>query len=130
MIKSNRIFSAVRAADAADWGLGDALLKELGPSTASGFHKRVVACAEELADLGFDYGPQELRRSRLRAVPPERRWREASWSLHAEARNPDVLDVMLASDHMPAPIKERRELSAAIRLSLALRRRPKSTTQI
>lgn len=99
---SNRFpetISAMSRAQAGQWEIADALLREVGPPPGGvsdhATFKEIESSAER---LGFDYNAYYLRQMRDLAIafPSERRHHELSFTVHHEARAPETLDRAIA----------------------------------
>jgi hypothetical protein len=110
-MKFPKVVAAVAAMEKCQWKIGDALLEEIpvGQSGASNdAHDRLLECAEELEEQGLVIASATLRKYRLiaSAFPAVRRRSAVSWTTHAEAGNPEMLDAILkikkGKTHLPA----------------------------
>lgn len=97
-----KTLAAVERAETTDkWAIADALLSEIPPvrpGTDSEAVDQFASCATELAAHGYEYAINTLRSMRDTAVafPEKARRRAFSFFAHAEARDPETLDLIVA----------------------------------
>jgi hypothetical protein len=98
-MKFPKVVAAVAAMEKCQWRIGDALLDEIPMSESSvtnDAYAELEDCAEELEKQGYTLSAGTLRNYRrvANAFPPARRRAHVSWSIHAEASNPEMLDAI------------------------------------
>lgn len=82
------------------WAIGAAAIKDCSPSAGRPASGMVEAAAKELAKHGYrEYSATTLRQmaATVAAFPANRRYSDLSFSTHAEAKNPDILDWIVSS---------------------------------
>lgn len=89
-----------KAARLFQWKVGDLLIAALGPphlDDASAGHE-LMRLSKELEADGHEYAPATLRQLRLmaHAFPETRRHYDLSFGIHADARDPDTLEAIIA----------------------------------
>jgi len=107
--KYPRTLAAARAMEKDQWGLGDALLEEIGAPGEIGHNndtgQLLTAASAYLRENGLDYAENTLRSFRdvSQLYPVARRRAGVPWSVHRAVPGPDMLDRIIAG--LPASEK-------------------------